>query len=42
MKDNAIFADAFNFLIYDGKQTIQPEQLKDVDLTEMGFSEDDE
>lgn len=42
MKDNAIFADAFNFLIYGGKQVIKPEQLKDVDLTEMGFSEDDE
>ena len=30
-----IFADAFNYLLYDGKQVIQPEALKPVDTTEI-------
>ncbi|MBR5318944.1 MAG: hypothetical protein IKU46_05050 [Peptococcaceae bacterium] len=27
MSDNQIFADAFNYFVYDGEQVIQPEQL---------------
>ncbi len=33
MQDSALFADAFNFLLYDGEQRIKPEQLKPVDTT---------
>jgi hypothetical protein len=33
MQDSAVFADAFNFLLYDGEQIIKPEQLKPVDTT---------
>ena len=29
-----VFADAFNYLIYDGKQVIKPEQLTDMDTTQ--------
>ena len=29
------FADAFNFLLYDGEQVIKPEELKELDTTEM-------
>ena len=25
-----VFADAFNFLIYDGRQVIRPEELRDL------------
>ena len=32
---NRIFADAFNYLIYDGEQVIQPEALRSVDTTEI-------
>ena len=28
MQDNTFFADAFNFLMYDGKQVIDPAQLR--------------
>ena len=31
LNDNEVFADAFNYLIYDGKPVIQPEQLKPLD-----------
>lgn len=31
MRDKAIFADVFNFLIYGGKQTIKPESLRELD-----------
>lgn len=37
MEDNATFADVFNFLIYDGRQVIKPEQLKAVDTTEIAL-----
>lgn len=30
-----IFADAFNFLLYNGEQVIQPETLRSVDTTEI-------
>ena len=31
----ARFADAFNFLLYDGKQVIVPEDLKELDAAEI-------
>ena len=33
MQDSEIFADACNYLLYDGEQRIKPEQLKPVDTT---------
>ena len=30
-----IFADAFNYLLYNGEQVIKPEALKPVDTTEI-------
>ena len=35
MSKNEIFADAFNFLIYDGEQVIKSEELKELDSTEI-------
>ncbi|MDO4982474.1 MAG: Rpn family recombination-promoting nuclease/putative transposase [Eubacteriales bacterium] len=35
MQDAAVFADAFNLLLYDGKQIIRPEQLHAIDTAEM-------
>ena len=35
MRENAIFADAFNFLLYDGAQKIQPGLLRELDTTEL-------
>ena len=37
MEDNAIFADAFNFYIYNGEQVIKPEKLKAIDTTEIAL-----
>ena len=31
MSDNEIFADAFNYLLYDGEQRIKPEDLLPLD-----------
>lgn len=33
MKDNAVFANVFNYLMYEGKNVIQPEQLRPFDIT---------
>lgn len=33
MQDSAVFADAFNFLLFDGRQVIRPEQLRPLDTT---------
>ena len=33
MSDNNVFADAFNFLIYDGEEVIKPERLKPLDTS---------
>ena len=33
MQDRSIFADAFNFYLYKGRQVIKPEQLKPLDTT---------
>lgn len=35
MRDSEHFADAFNFLLYGGKQVIKPEQLKPLDTTSI-------
>ena len=37
MKDAAVFADAFNFLLFDGKPVIDPSTLNAVDKTEIGM-----
>ena len=37
MQDNKIFADAFNFYMYDGKQVIKPEQLRPLDTTAIAL-----
>lgn len=33
MRENTVFADAFNYLIFNGKKVIQPEQLQELDTT---------
>lgn len=35
MKDAEIFADAFNFLLYNGEQIIKPEHLHEIDVTSI-------
>lgn len=35
MRGNTVFADAFNYLIYNGKQVIDPAKLKEIDPTEI-------
>ena len=35
MRENAVFADAFNYMIFNGKKVIQPEQLRELDTTEL-------
>ena len=35
MQDAAVFADAFNYYVYGGRQVIRPEQLHAIDTTEM-------
>lgn len=37
LRDNARFADLFNFYLYDGEKVIDPQQLKDVDTTEIAL-----
>lgn len=37
MKENAVFADAFNYLIYGGKAIVNPEQLQELDTTEIAL-----
>ena len=32
-----IFADAFNFLIYDGEQVIKPEELREIDTAAIAL-----
>ena len=43
MQDRENFADAFNFLLYGGRQVIKPEQLKPLDTTSIAlpYSEGD-
>mgnify|MGYP004664349343 FL=1 len=42
MRENAVFADAFNYLIYNGKKVIDPEKLKEMDPTEIALPFGDE
>ena len=35
MRRNDVFADVFNFLIYDGEPVIDPAKLTDIDTTEL-------
>ena len=35
MNDNEVFADAFNFLLYNGEQKIKPEDLKPLDTNSI-------
>ena len=42
MKDNAIFADAFNFYIYHGEQVIKPDDLHELDTAESVIFTSDE
>jgi len=37
MSRNDRFADAFNYLIYDGKQVIKPDELVEMDVTELAI-----
>ena len=35
MRANKIFADAFNYLLYDGRNVIDPDRLQELDSTEL-------
>ena len=35
MRENTVFADAFNYLIFNGEKVIQPEKLQELDTTEL-------
>ena len=35
MRENTVFADAFNYLIYNGKKVIDPAKLIEIDSTEI-------
>ena len=37
MQDKATFADAFNFYVYGGRQVIKPQNLRQLDPTELAF-----
>ena len=37
MRKNNFFADAFNYLIYDGKPVVNPDQLRELDTTEIAL-----
>lgn len=37
MRENKVFADAFNYFIYDGEQVVDPELLHELDTTEIAI-----
>ena len=37
LSDNEIFADAFNYLVYGGKQVIKADELREIDTTELAM-----
>lgn len=37
IRENEVFADAFNYFMYDGAQVIQPNQLRELDPTELAI-----
>ena len=42
MRENTVFADAFNYLIYNGEKVINPANLKEIDPIEIALPFDDE
>lgn len=38
MREPHVFADAFNFLLYDGRQVINPSELKEMDTSEVMYA----
>ena len=42
MRENTVFADAFNYLIYNGEKVIDPANLKEIDPIEIALPFDDE
>lgn len=41
MRENAIFADAFNYLIYGGKKVIDPAGLTEIDTATSAVGKKD-
>ena len=37
MRENAVFADAFNFLIYGGEPVVDPDNLRELDTAELAL-----
>lgn len=37
MRENSVFADAFNYIIYNGRKVIDPSSLKELDTTEIAL-----
>ena len=37
IRKNEVFADAFNYFMYDGEQKIRLEQLRELDTTEIAI-----
>lgn len=37
MRENSVFADAFNYIIYDGRKVIDPDNLQELDTTEIAL-----
>ena len=37
MRENAVFADIFNYFLYDGKPVLRPENLQAIDTTELAI-----
>ena len=37
LSNNDFFADAFNFLLYSGRQVIKPENLHELDTTQIAI-----
>ena len=37
IRSNEVFADAFNYLIYDGEQVVKPALLQELDTTEIAI-----
>ena len=35
LSNSVFFADAFNYLLYGGEQVIKPEELRELDTTEL-------
>lgn len=42
IRENTVFADAFNFLIYNGRKIIHPDKLRELDTTELALLVDAE